>query len=101
MNRINFENIIGFDWDEANINKSEEKHSVSFLESEQMFFNQPLLINFDEYHSQSESRFFALGKTNKDRLLMTVFTIRNNKIRVISSRDQSKKERKIYEKANS
>ncbi|MFH1050814.1 MAG: BrnT family toxin [bacterium] len=42
-----------------------------------------------------EERYFALGKTNNNRLLFTVFTVRENKICVISSRDMNKNERKI------
>jgi len=93
------ERIEGFDWDEENINKSWLKHQVNNRESEEIFFNQPLLINFDEKHStKTEKRFQALGKTFGGRKLFVVFTVRNNKIRIISARDQSKKERRIYEK---
>ena len=51
----------------------------------------------DIQHSEKEQRTLALGKTFDKRLLSIVFTIRRNKIRVISARDMSKKERKIYE----
>jgi len=37
-----------------------------------------------------------LGRTNDDRYLFVVFTIRNNKIRVISARDMNRKERRVY-----
>jgi len=47
-------------------------------------------------HSQSEPRYTALGKTNGKRLLTIIFTVRNEKIRVISTRDMHKKERKFY-----
>ena len=52
----------------------------------------------DSRHSQNESRFLALGKTHNNKLLTVVFTIRSNKIRVISARRQNKKERSLYEK---
>jgi len=86
-----------FEWDEGNKNKNWIKHKVSNSECEQIFFNQPLIINFDEKHSNTEARFYALGDTDLNRKLFIVFTIRNKKIRVISARDMSKKERKIYE----
>jgi len=54
-------------------------------------------VNFDKKHSEIETRFYALGHTDLDRKLFIVFTIRNKKIRIISARDMSKKERKIYE----
>jgi uncharacterized DUF497 family protein len=68
-------------------------------ESEQVFFNAPLLLLADIKHSQMESRFHALGKTDEGRLLHITFTLRNDgkNIRVILARDMHKKERFIYE----
>ena len=88
----------GFQWDRHNIQKNLEKHNVSPVESEQAFFNRPLIVVEDVQHSQYEERFYALGKTDQDRRLFIAFTIRKKLIRVISSRDMNKKERKIYEK---
>ena len=86
----------GFDWDEFNINKNWERHLVHYTECEEIFFNEPLLVAFDEGHSQEEERYYALGQTNTNRKLFIVFTLRENKIRIISARDMNKKERKIY-----
>ena len=87
---------IGFEWDEGNRDKNWIKHKVSTTECEQIFFNQPLVIQDDEKHSKEEKRFFALGHTDLGRLLFVVFTIRNGKIRIISARDMNKKERGVY-----
>ncbi len=84
-----------FDWDSGNLEKNWLKHGVSPLECEQVFFNQPLIAP-DVKHSQSEERFFALGRTDLDRYLFLSFTMRGQKIRIISARDMSRKERKIY-----
>jgi len=89
--------VVGFDWDDGNKQKNWEKHQVDFRECEEVFFNQPLLIKEDSKHSSQEKRFYVLGRSDIGRTLFLVFTLRNNKIRVISARDQSKKERKIYE----
>lgn len=91
--------ITGFDWDDDNARKCEEKHEVSMAEAEQVFFNNPLLLLDDLKHSQREKRNHALGKTDEGRLLHITFTLRKSgeKIRVISARDMHKKERKIYE----
>ena len=89
--------INGFEWDEGNITKNWERHGVTHIECEEVFFNVPLVVNRDEPHSIKESRYYVLGKTNGGRLLFLVFTIRNEKIRVISARDMNRKERKIYE----
>ena len=85
-----------FDWDEWNINKNWEKHRVTYLECEQVFFNEPFIVKRDESHSLYEPRYYALGKTNQGRALFIVFTIRKGKIRVISARDMNQQERSYY-----
>ena len=98
MDKFELHECTGFQWDNHNIQKNWEKHKVSSVQSEQAFFNRPLKIIRDIYHSQEEERFYALGNTNQDRKLFIVFALRKKLIRVISSRDMSKKERKIHEK---
>ncbi len=90
--------VIGFDWDEGNLTKNKRKHNVQPAEIEQVFDN-PVLYFYDEKHAQSEDRYFAYGVTNTGHLLFVAFTIRYNKVRIISARDQNKRERSIYEKA--
>jgi uncharacterized protein len=97
---VNLDKLIGFDWDKGNLEKNWIAHQVNSSECEEVFFNLPLLVEPDESHSIIEPRYYVLGKTNQDRYLFVAFTIRNNKIRVISVRDMSRKERKTYEKAN-
>jgi len=100
MNKIykTIQDCNGFEWDEHNIRKNWEKHHVSPVESEQIFFNKPLIVAADIKHSGIEERYYALGCTDHNRNLFIAFTIRNKKIRVISSRDMSKKEKKEHEK---
>jgi uncharacterized DUF497 family protein len=88
----------GFEWDKGNFIKNWEKHGVSILECEQIFFNQPLITQHDEKHSTNEPRYYALGQTDTFRRLFIVFTIRNNLIRVISARDMNRRERKDYDR---
>ena len=87
----------GYDWDAGNKEKSWIKHKVTFWECEQAFFNTPLKVFEDFGHAIKEKRFLAYGETNSGRRLTVVFTMRRNKVRVISGRDQNKKEEKIYE----
>lgn len=96
---IDWERISGFDWDAGNARKSVEKHDVSRAEAEQVFFNEPLLMVLDARHSAEERRIHALGRTDDGRLLHITFTLRHDetKIRVISARDMSRKERSYYE----
>ena len=94
---IDLDSVEGFDWDDGNARKN-EKHGVSASEAEQIFFNQPLLLLADGRHSESESRFHALGKTSEGRELHVTFTLRakGTRIRVISARDMHRKERIIF-----
>ncbi len=88
--------IKGFQWDDGNSSKSERKHGVSDRESEEIFFNKPLVVARSA-KGAPEIRYVALGKTYGSRLLTVVFTLRGNRIRVISARPMSLSERKLYE----
>ena len=98
---LDFTQIIGFEWDAGNERKS-EKHGVTMMETEQVFFNAPLLLLEDAAHSQNELRIHALGRTDAARALHITFTLRQSGqlIRVISARDMHRKERAIYDQAN-
>ena len=87
----------GFDWDEANVPKIWGKHEVSPMECEQVFFNLPLVAGHDEKHSETEARYYALGQSDAGRRLFVVVAVREGRLRVISARDMSRKERKVYE----
>ncbi len=87
----------GFQWDAGNATKNWERHDVSQAECEQLFFNNPLLVNRDNRHSENEPRYYALGRTDMDRLLFIAFTVRETLIRVISARDMTKREVDVYE----
>ena len=89
---------VGFEWDQHNAKKNWEKHRVTPAESEQIFFNKPLIVRRDRKHSKLENRYYVLGRTNMNRLLFAVFTVRNEKIRIISARDMTVAEIKRYEK---
>lgn len=87
----------GFDWDGGNLLKNWEKHGVSGAECEQVFFNRPLLAQPDAQHTGSEVRYFVLGQSDAGRKLFLAFTVRKDRIRVISARDMSRKERRRFE----
>ena len=97
---IDLGSLDGFEWDDGNRTKNWEKHQVSSSECEEIFFNIPLLLYTDTAHSQQEPRFYVLGKTSSDRRLFLSFTVRETKIRVISARPMSHRERKIYAQAD-
>lgn len=85
----------GFEWDAGNALKNWEQHGVSQGEAEQAFFNRPVLIAVAK-GTRRERRYAALGQSTDGRLLTVVFTIRGTLIRVISARDMSRRERRVY-----
>lgn len=89
---------LSFEWDQGNIEKSWKIHQITDKEAEEVFFSEPLKIFTDKAHSVKEKRFLAYGVTKEDKKLTIVFTIRKSKIRVISARNQSRKERVLYGK---
>ena len=91
----------GFEWDQGNLTKNWDRHLVTSAECEEVFLNLPLLLADDVKHSTDEGRHYALGQTNSGRLLFIAFTMRGTRIRVISARPMSGKERQIYGQATS
>jgi len=91
--------ILAFEWDNGNLQKSYAKHSVSTKEAEEIFVSDKLFAIPDVQHSGKEKRYIALGQTLNKKNLFVVFTIRSNKIRIISARRMHQKEVKRYEKA--
>lgn len=100
MAEPDFSLVEGFEWDEGNARKNAEKHDVSQVEAEQVFFNEPLLLMDDVKHNQIEARLHAMGKSDAGRLLHITFMLKHEgtRIRVISARDMSRKERAYYAK---
>jgi uncharacterized DUF497 family protein len=60
--------ISGFEWDEGSSGKNEAKHGVTDRESEEIFFNKPLIVARSPKGSR-EFRYVALGKTYGSRVL--------------------------------
>ncbi len=85
--------IHGFDWDEENENHL-AKHGVTIFEVEEtILFCKPL------YQRSKEGKYIAYGATKEGRRLFIVFVVKDScRIRVISARDMSEKERRYYKK---
>ena len=95
---MRFDGTTEFEWDKGNQEKNWLKHHVVQNECEEIFFDVNNIIIKDIFHSKTEERKIIFGKTKKLRQLSIVFTMRSKKIRIISARDASKKEKAIYEK---
>ncbi len=101
--KIKLKKPLTFEWDKGNKDKNVSKHSVQNSESEEIFVNNPILL-VDITHSQAENRYLAYGVTDKKRQLVISFTLRGEseeRIRIISSREQDKKEKELYQKLKS
>jgi uncharacterized DUF497 family protein len=96
---VDFRTLVGFDWDDGNRGKSWRRHGVRDSEAEEVFSETPLLVAPDVAHSRSEARFLALGRTRTGRRLLVAFTIRGDRLRIVSARDMSRRERRSYEEA--
>lgn len=94
---VDLTKITGFEWDKGNIDKSYQKHGITPNGAEEVFLDENVLISGDIKHSEREERFEAIGKIAKGDILFLAFTIRKDKIRIISARKTNKKERKQYE----
>jgi len=86
-----------FEWDHKKARQNVKMHGISFDEASTAF-RDPLsrTIN-DPLHSKGEERLVLIGESQKGRLLVVVHTERGDRIRIISARLATKKERLRYE----
>ena len=82
-----------FEWDKNKAKRNIEIHGISFDEASTAFKDTLSLTIHDPLHSDEEDRFTSV----KNRILVIVHTERGDKIRIISARKATKKERKQYE----
>lgn len=96
---LDLRNIVGFEWDKGNIEKSYKKHGIRPRDTEEVFLDKDLRVERDIKHQAKEERHIAIGKTLADKLLFIIFTMRNKRIRIISGRTANRKERRLYEES--
>ena len=85
-----------FEWDGNKAKINVLKHHVSFEEATTVFGDNHSLTIDNPLRSIHERRFVTIGTSIKMRILVVVHTERNGKIRIISARPASRKERKQY-----
>jgi uncharacterized DUF497 family protein len=86
-----------FEWDSRKAEANLRKHGVSFEEA-QTVFTDPLSITLpDPDHSEDEKRFIDIGMSDNRRVLVVVYTERDQRIRLISARQATPAERRQYE----
>ena len=86
-----------FEWDAAKDKRNRKKHGVSFDEASTVFADPLARTIGDPLHSEEEDRYITVGESHRRRLLVVVFTDRGDKIRIISARVATPRERKSYE----
>ena len=88
---------LAFEWDEAKARENLKKHKVS-CEEGKTIFNDPFLLTFPDIHtSDAEERYVNIGLSIRDRVLVLIHTERQGRIRIISCRKASARERRHYE----
>jgi len=86
-----------YEWDPRKASHNWKKHGVDFIEAATIF-NDPLSITYpDPDHSVNEDRYVIIGMSTAERLLIVAHTDRNGVTRLISARNVTNRERKLYE----
>ena len=86
-----------FEWDPRKAAANRRNHGVTFQEAATVFGDRLASIFTDEDHSIREPREMIIGRSDRKRLLLVSFTERAGKIRIISARRATKRERRDYE----
>jgi uncharacterized DUF497 family protein len=84
-------------WDSVKAKSNRLKNRIFFSEVETVFYD-PDAINFEDMASKEEARYVAIGLDALARIVVVVYTYRENTIRLISARKASKSEQQFYEK---
>lgn len=86
-----------FEWDPAKAARNSSKHGVSFDEASTVFGDPLAGTIVDPRHSGDEPRFVTIGLSMGRRLIIVAHTERGDRIRIISARRATRRERKTYE----
>ena len=89
-----------YEWDRQKAKYNLRKHGVSFEEASTVFNDILANVYEDPDHSVHERRFLIMGTSARGRLLNVSFADRKPRIRIISARVLTRREKKLYEKEN-
>ena len=87
---------IEFEWDSDKAAKNIKKHQVSFNEAATVFGDSLSMTFFDPDHSIDEDRYITVGLSQLGNLLIVAHTDRGDRIRIISARKATRRERRFY-----
>lgn len=88
-----------FEWDPDKAAANLRKHRISFREGASVLADPLSITILDPDHSVDEQRFIDIGTSSSGRILVVVYTERNERIRIISCRKATPAERRRYEKS--
>jgi uncharacterized protein len=88
-----------FEWDSRKAEENLKNHGVGFDEALTVFADPSARILDDPDHSGDEAREIIIGYSQRQRLLLVSFTEREPKVRIISARKATKRERQDYEQS--
>ena len=86
-----------FEWDDNKAAENLRKHKVSFIEAATVFGDFVGITVPDTAHSADEDRYITVGWSKLGRLLIVAHTEREERIRIISARTLTAKEKRAYE----
>ena len=95
--RIRYNRFVEFEWDAKKAAKNLRKHKVSFIEAATVFGDFLGTTAADPAHSAGEERYITVGLSSLGRLLMVAHAEREGRIRIISARTLTAKEKRAYE----
>jgi uncharacterized DUF497 family protein len=88
---------VDFEWDPRKAAANQQKHGVTFEEAAEVFADDYSSTARDPDHSVDEERFVIFGRTKTGRFVVVSFTDRGGRIRIISARVMTPRERRAYE----
>lgn len=87
--------VVEFEWDPNKAASNLRKHGVRFAEAMTVFEDDLMLTMPDS--ELDEERFVVIGLSSLGRMLVVVYTTRTERIRIISARNSTRRERAEYE----
>ena len=86
-----------FEWDPAKAEANLTKHGISLDEASKVFADALAQVLPEPGRSPGEDRAIMMGHSDRGRLLVVVFTEREERIRIISARVATRREQREYE----
>ena len=86
------------EWDTNKHDVNVKKHHISFETAARVFLDENRLDYYDIVHSMNEDRYITIGLV--EEVIVVVYTLRKTRIRIISARLATRKEKELYYEEN-